>query len=904
MKKFKALIVLLMLALLVTAAACGGGNEQPGSVTVNFVNYDGSFLYGAEVEAGTAPVYGGEKPVRTADGPEVTYTFAGWEMEGYVYTEELPIVRKNTVFTASYTSSPATYTVVFAVGEQRTSAVYEYGATPVYTGETQIEQDGVLYAIVGWDKPFGPVTGNTVYTAQLREVSLTANVTFDVDGELFSVRVGMGEVPRFYGTPYRRATEDKTWSFVGWHTADSDVLLTELPAATGDVTYYAAFNAVPRTVHATFTDYDGTLLYETDVNYGEVPVYAGEALSRVGNDMYDFTFRAWDCDGEEFISLPALREDAAFTALYVHTPRHYTLTVTYRENDVTVGSYSETLSAGDEYYVPTPVREGKAADRPVVAGALIADTAVEVCYLSVSVWDGTVATAYSSGSGTASAPYVISSAAELAYLASQSRTDALVGKYFTLNCDIDLAGIPWSPVGSNACPFAGVLDGAGHAVFGLNRNSTVTESVANSGHGLISTSSGTVKDLTVSGTVSSVPRYTGIVVGFNKGGRVEGCTAYGSVTGYGNVGGVVGYSTGVIENCVNYAEVHDNGNVNCYRFGGVVGTITDNTDGEAVSGSIKGCENRGSVLVHAGNGRVGGIVGHVEGTGTVEDCKNFGYVLYDKQIAASAMTYTGGCVGIASNPLVTRCENYGLVEGADRIGGVLGWTRPTKTQDCKNFGTVLGTTYVGGVVGVSRSTVERSENHGTVRASAAYCGGVVASLLGSASDCVNYADLYSAGSSFGGVVGSLGTEAGMVEARLTSCINYGRLQSSCTSANVTTGGIAGRSDSIVSSAIYATVEDCENYGKVHASGSYVGGIIGACNGAKIEGCTNRGTVYGGIGAYVGGIAGSNYGYGSVEGCRNYATVLGGSTVGGICGQLTSTSTATGNFDGGKTLFGK
>ena len=45
------------------------------------------------------------------------------------------------------------------------------------------------------------------------------------------------------------------------------------------------------------------------------------------------------------------------------------------------------------------------------------------------------------------------------------------------------------------------------------------------------------------------------------------------------------------------------------------------------------------------------------------------------------------------------------------------------------------------------------------------------------------------------------------------------------------------------------------------------------------------------GVYVGGIAGSNYGYGAVKNCINYAMVTGGGSVGQICGQLTSTSSS-------------
>lgn len=82
-----------------------------------------------------------------------------------------------------------------------------------------------------------------------------------------------------------------------------------------------------------------------------------------------------------------------------------------------------------------------------------------------SIWDGTVATAFRFGDGTEGSPYLIASAAELAYIASQvNNGNNYAGTYFELIVDIDLNSIEWTPIGNYNNPFQGIFNGAGHTV--------------------------------------------------------------------------------------------------------------------------------------------------------------------------------------------------------------------------------------------------------------------------------------------------------------------------------------------------------------------------------------------------------------------------------------------------------
>lgn len=85
--------------------------------------------------------------------------------------------------------------------------------------------------------------------------------------------------------------------------------------------------------------------------------------------------------------------------------------------------------------------------------------------LGTSTWGGNVATGYRFGNGTSTSPYLISSAEELAYMASQvNNGNEYEGTYFQLITDIDLNNQEWTPIGTVDYSFRGVFDGGGYSI--------------------------------------------------------------------------------------------------------------------------------------------------------------------------------------------------------------------------------------------------------------------------------------------------------------------------------------------------------------------------------------------------------------------------------------------------------
>ena len=272
--------------------------------------------------------------------------------------------------------------------------------------------------------------------------------------------------------------------------------------------------------------------------------------------------------------------------------------------------------------------------------------------------------------------------------------------------DIDLSeicseeeGDSWTPIGnSEENAYTGTFNGQNFKISGL----TINNSRAND-QGLFGCVSGTVKDLTVSGSVSGSD-HVGGVVGYNRG-RVENCHNIGSVKGDNYVGGVVGYNSGSVENC------HNIGSVSGDRYvGGVVGY---SSGGIGASASVTNCYNTGAV---SGAEEVGGVVG-LNNSGdssasvSVTNCYNTGEVSGPDSGNIRGYSYVGGVVGL-NRGTVENCYNTGTISSkrnTSDVGGVVGCNGGTvdnggTVENCYNTGTVTGPdsgsdSNVGGVVG-------------------------------------------------------------------------------------------------------------------------------------------------------------------------------------------------------------
>ena len=211
--------------------------ESVNTYTVKWQNEDGTILQtDTDVPYGTIPKYKGETPAKAADA-QYTYTFSGW-------TPAVDAITGNTTYTAAFSKTVNTYTITWKNADETVlkTETLEYGATPVYSGDTPTKQGDAQYSYTfsGWSPDIAPVTGDATYTAQFEQVVNTYTVTFkNEDGTVLAVldKVAYGTHPTYTGaTPAKADDEYYSYSFSGW---DPD--LTDDTAVTENVTYTAKF---------------------------------------------------------------------------------------------------------------------------------------------------------------------------------------------------------------------------------------------------------------------------------------------------------------------------------------------------------------------------------------------------------------------------------------------------------------------------------------------------------------------------------------------------------------------------------------------------------------------------------------------------------------------------------------
>ena len=245
--------------------------------------------------------------------------------------------------------------------------------------------------------------------------------------------------------------------------------------------------------------------------------------------------------------------------------------------------------------------------------------------------------------------------------------------------------VSWEPIGNSfSNSYSGTFDGNGKTISGLYIGTTANN------QGLFGRVSGTVQNLTVSGSVNSSGDYVGGIVG-NNSGTFENCAFTGSVSGDWYVGGVVGNNNGgTVTGCI----FSGSGSVSVtgsYYVGGVVGKNSGS------NGSVEKCHNTGSVS--GSREDVGGVVGDNEGT--VENCYNTGAV---SGLDSGIGNRVGGVVG-DNGGNVENCYNTGTVNvsgNSSAVGGVVGRNQGGSVQNCYNTGNVSGS-ISGGVVGYNDS---------------------------------------------------------------------------------------------------------------------------------------------------------------------------------------------------------
>ena len=375
----------------------------------------------------------------------------------------------------------------------------------------------------------------------------------------------------------------------------------------------------------------------------------------------------------------------------------YTVTVNYVGLDGTKVAEPEAIefAYGEIATIDAKTIDNLVPSHDYVKVHILDNATVTIYYSSVDLWDGTSVSTSLQGTGTAEDPFLIQSAADFAYFASQVNANTAAsganykvttfkGQYFKMTKSVDLNGhyliVGYHAGWNNYQGFFGHFDGNNCSIRGINIDNS-TGSTSTALFGCLNT--GSIKNLSIYGNVKGNNTTGGLVAYTVTNAVIENVTSYVDVTSMksgsrqGTVGGIVANQeggAGALLNCVNY------GTVTCdsYIVGGIVGSGGD---------AMTNCVNWGNVT--GGSVSVGGISGSTKEKGTISGCVNYGTITSKATSAKDTEGTAGGIVGSCKKP-IDNCANYGTVVGlANKSGQIYGYSHnPSTVTNCVEKGEI------------------------------------------------------------------------------------------------------------------------------------------------------------------------------------------------------------------------
>lgn len=369
-----------------------------------------------------------------------------------------------------------------------------------------------------------------------------------------------------------------------------------------------------------------------------------------------------------------------------------------------------------------------------------------------------------------------------------------------------------------------------------------------------------------------------------------------------DTGGIAGYSSGAISECVNEAAIgyqHIG-----YNVGGIAGRS---------SGQIRACTNQGAVC---GRKDIGGIAGQMEPYVRTE-VSGSQFSLMKSQLSElnSLVEKAVNDAEYGSGEISSRLSLIAgyLTDAADAAGDVRvnvdtdAITPPSIDADGNitfdpnvNVSDVVTVTNFNMVIGaITAAGSQLSYITENVKTTSTALSSDLRSINSKFTELSN--TMFSAIASVGGSSADLVTDASTVD---INAVTLGKVSGSKNTAavygDVNTGGIAGSmaieytldpEDDVTGdlSGSYRTqyqyksiVQACVNTGDISGKRSYVGGIVGRMDLGYVTACEGYGSAASENGSYVGGIAGVT----GATVCGNYAkcTLSGKKYVGGIVGS--------------------
>lgn len=277
-----------------------------------------------------------------------TYKFTGWDGNATNVTSDINL-------TAHYEKSLIWYKVTFKYGDGSTKiedVSYGTDATSLADKIDTQKKDTAQYRYIfrGWknendNQTYKNVTSdmvvNAIYEEQLQiyEVSFWAGdkrvqTTNEPYGTIISEIVPTSEPVM--------PDDGFIYTFKGWKITSDKV--------TGVTNIYADFDKQSQTFEVKYYDWNGELLYTTQVESGEEAIYPYDNPTKESSAMYDYTYKGWYM-GEQSADakLKAVSSNMSVYAKFDESDRLYCVTFKYGDNyskeEKYYNTYGKSVSA-------------------------------------------------------------------------------------------------------------------------------------------------------------------------------------------------------------------------------------------------------------------------------------------------------------------------------------------------------------------------------------------------------------------------------------------------------------------------------------------------------------------------------------------------------------------------------
>ena len=243
-------------------------NTNYGSVSVSVLN---NVPYGETITVNENTItVNGQTVTANANTAtaQYTYKFTNWTADA--------TVGNDTVITANFSRSVNFYTITWKNGDSvlETDENVVYGTMPMYNGETPTKESDneKIYTFSGWSPAISSVIGDITYYAEFTTAASKHIVIFyDDDGvtELGRVVVEHGATAIYPNVlPTKESTAEIAYTFEKWVTTKGGDIEASFTNITADKFVYAKYSFVAKKYKVQFVDWDGRVLEEQIVEYG------------------------------------------------------------------------------------------------------------------------------------------------------------------------------------------------------------------------------------------------------------------------------------------------------------------------------------------------------------------------------------------------------------------------------------------------------------------------------------------------------------------------------------------------------------------------------------------------------------------------------------------------------------